>query len=270
MARTRRQRTRFGRRSGAAALAMLVGGTLVGCGPEPPREVIANPGVFTGVAGPGSFYQYLDADGVPTERSWFDAGNPMCANGIDDDADGQVDADDPECLAGDDANERLAGHQPYGGSRLATTIEADGHLIVDPADLHVEPVEKCLMSGGELWCLNIVPQGTGPVREGIVTPDLAVLAIPMTIHFELISGYPGYDPACEVGYTENIYLADDYDESTGHLTLRTIPSNPAPAMTNCGDWTGLLNQVLGLPGTGHSELIVTLTDTTGAHPRFIP
>jgi hypothetical protein len=260
---------RVGRVGGAAALAVLVGGAVVGCEPDPPGEVVANPGIFTGVAGPGSFYQYLDADGVPTERSWFDAGNPMCANGIDDDADGRFDADDPECLADTDANERLAGHQPYSGSQLAATIEADGRLTIDPADLHVEPVEKCLMNGPELWCLNIIPQGTGPVREGIVTPELDAIAIPMTIRFELISGYPGYDPACEVGYTENVYVADDYDETTGRLTMRTIPWNPAPAMTNCGDWTGLFNTVLGLPGTGHSELIVTLTDATGAHPRFV-
>jgi hypothetical protein len=40
-------------------------------------------------------------------------------------------------------------------------------------------------------------------------------------------------------------------------------------MTDCGDWTDLLNSVLGLPGTGHSELVVTLTDATGAHPQFL-
>jgi len=74
-----------------------------------------------------------------------------------------------------------------------------------------------------------------PVGEGIFTPDLDAIGIPMTIRFELISGYPGYDPACEVSYTENVYVADDYDEATGRLTMRTIPWPPAPAMTNCDD-----------------------------------
>ena len=123
------------------------------------------------------------------------------------------------------------------------------------------------MSGGELWCLDIVPQGAGPVREGIFTPDGVVIAIPMTIKFDLISGYPGYDPACSVGYADNVYVADDYDESTGRLTLKTIDYNPVPAMTNCGDWTSLFNAVLGLPGRGHSELVVTLTDEAGEHPQ---
>jgi len=157
--------------------------------------------------------------------------------------------------------------QPYGGSFLAATIEENGRIVIDPADLHVEPVEKCLMSGGELWCLDIVPQGAGPVREGIFTPDGVVIAIPMTIKFDLISGYPGYDPACSVGYADNVYVADDYDESTGRLTLKTIDYNPVPAMTNCGDWTSLFNAVLGLPGRGHSELVVTLTDEAGEHPQ---
>jgi hypothetical protein len=104
----------------------------------------------------------------------------MCANGLDDDADGQPDGADPKCDAPNGANERLDGVQAYGGSYLAATIEESGQIVVDPADLHVEPVEKCLMSGGELWCLNIVPQGAGPAREGIFTPDLAAIAIPMT------------------------------------------------------------------------------------------
>ena len=253
----------------AAALAVLAGAAVAGCEPAPP-VVVENPGVFTGVAGPGSFYEYLDAGGNPTERSYFDAGNPMCANGIDDDADGQLDGADPQCDAPDDANERLDGVQAYGGSHLSTTIEEDGRIAIDPADLHVEPVEKCLMSGGELWCLNIVPQGSGPVREGIFSPDLVAIAIPMTIKFDLISGYPGYDPDCSVDYAENVYVADDYDQDTGRLTLKTIAYNPVPAMTNCGDWTSLFNAVLGLPGTGRSELVVTLTNEAGEHPRHRP
>lgn len=257
----------WGRRIGVVAVLGVLGGVAAGCEPAPP-VVVENPGEFVGVAGPGSFYEYLDADGIATPNSFFDAGNPMCANGIDDDADGRLDGADRQCAAPGDANERLDGVQAYGGSSLAVTIEEDGRILADPADLHVEPVEKCLVSGGELWCLNIVPQGSGPVVEGVLTHDLVVLAIPMTIKFDLISGYPGFDPACSVGYAHNLYAADDYDQDTGRLTLKTIPTNPVPAMDNCGDWTGLLNAVLGLPGTGHSELAVTLTDASGDHPRY--
>ena len=38
---------------------------------------------------------------------------------------------------------------------------------------------------------------------------------------------------------------------------------------DCGDWTGLFNAVLGLPGTAHSELVVTLTGEAGEHPQFL-
>lgn len=259
---------RGGRRLGGAVALLAVVGGVVACEPPPPVEV-ENPGVFTGTNEPGSFYEYLNADGVPMERSMFDSGNPACDNGIDDDADTQIDTagGDPECDSADDANERLDGVQEYGGSYLPVTIEEDGRIIVDPSELRVEPMEKCLMSGGELWCLEIQPKGAGPVREGVVTPDLVVVPIPMTIDFDLISGYPGFDDRCAVGYTENIYFAEDYDEETGRLTLRTVPENPVPAIANCGQWTDLLNSVLGLPGTGRSELIVTMENADGETPR---
>ena len=158
--------------------------------------------------------------------------------------------------------------QAYGGSYLAATIEEDGRLFVDPADLRVEPTEKCLVNNGELWCLNIVPQGTGPVREGIMTHDLVAFAIPMTIKFDLISGYPGFDPRCEIPYTENVYVGEDYDTETGVVVFETLPSNRAPAIENCGDWTGLLNAVLGLPATARSTLVVTMKNEAGEPVRY--
>lgn len=253
----------------AVTMAGALGATVVACEPPPPPVVVENPGVFVGTNLSGSFYEYLDANGTPMERSFFDSANPACANDIDDDADGLVDTGaDPDCDSPDDANERLDGVQDHRGSYLPTTIEADGKLRVDPGELVVEPMEKCLMNGGELWCLNIQPHGAGPVREGIATRDHVVVAIPMTIKFDLISGYPGWDDRCEIPYTENVYVGDGYDEETGIVVLESAAYNPAPAIENCGDWTDLLNAVLGLPGTGHSTLVVEMRNAAGEVPRI--
>jgi len=266
----------MGRRGGRAARAAIVTAGLVlgltaatvpSC--EPPPKVVENPGRFTGVNGPGSFYEYLGADGGSDPVRSFDAGNPMCDDGIDNDADGLVDGGaDPECVGDRDANERLAGGQPYLGTSLPVRIKADGVIVVRPRDVRVQPVEKCLDNGGELWCLNIVPRGEGPVLHGSVTRDRITLPVPMAIHFDAISGYPGLDPRCKVGVTPNVYVAEDYDEATGTATFATGPGNVAPAMTNCGEWTDLLNAVLALPAVASSVLVTTIVDEQGEPLRL--
>lgn len=103
-----------------------------------------------------------------------------------------------------DANERLAGSQPYLGTSLPVRIKADGTIVV----------------------------------------------------------------RCEVGVTPNVYVAEDYDEATGTATFRTGPENVAPAMTNCGQWTELLNSVLGLPAVANSVLVTTIVDEQGEPLRL--
>lgn len=118
-------------------------------------------------------------------------------------------------------------------------------------------------------CLSITPRGAGPARRGTVEGDTITMPIPITVKFDAVAGYPGFDPACEVGYSENLYTGD-YDAETGVVVLETGSDNPVPAATGCGTWTGAINAALGLPGTGAGRLVVTVRDEAGNSPRLGP
>lgn len=251
----------------AALLAAATGAALVLSDAGKPEEM-TNPGKFTGVAGPGSIYQYVDAEGNPIPLASFDAGRPSCADTVDNDLDQRVDGDDPECDGDLDANERLDGVQPYLPSSLPVKIKANGVITLRPTDLQVQPAEKCIQNGDEVWCVLVSPRGAGPARRGRVDGDRVTLPIPLTVKFDAVTGYPGFDPRCEVGYTENVYVDEDYDRKTGVAVLEIGDDNPAPAARNCGDWTSALNSALGLPGAARSKLIVTLRNDAGDAPGF--
>jgi hypothetical protein len=92
------------------------------------------------------------------------------------------------------------------------------------------------------------------------------MPIPITVKFDAVTGYAGFDPVCEIGYSENLYTGP-YDAETGVVVLETGPDNPAPAATGCGAWTDTINAALGLPGTGAGRLVITVRDEAGRFPR---
>ena len=266
---SRRRGGRLGYLATILVLFMAGVSAAVVLGDSPPPPVVTpNPGRFTGVAGPGSFYEYLYPDGQPVPLAYFDAGRPSCADEEDNDLDGRTDAQDPECDGQSDANERLDGIQPYTPSSLPVKIKANGVITVRPSDLQVQPAEKCVEGEDGPWCLLISPRGAGPARRGSIEGHRITLPIPMTIKFDAVTGYPGFDPRCEVGYTENVYVGEDYDPETGVVVLETDADNAAPAATDCGEWTDAINSAIGLPGVGHSKLVITLRNEVGETPQL--
>jgi len=226
-----------------------------------------NAGIFTGTAGPGSSYRYVDRLGQAVPLAVLDIGHPSCADEEDNDLDGLVDRVDDGCVDDTDANERLPGHQPYTPSTLPVQIRSDGVITLRPSDLQVQPTEKCIAGDAEPQCLSITPRGAGPARRGTIEGTTITMPIPITVKFDAVAGYPGFDPACEVGYSENVY-SGEYDEDTGVVVLETGPDNPVPAATDCGAWTDAINGALGLPGVGFGRLVVTVLDEAGDPPRI--
>jgi hypothetical protein len=267
-----RRRRGVGRRVFLAAtfvlLAAGVGAAVVLSDPPPGSTRVTNPGTFTGTAGPGSHYRYVDRNGQAVPLAVLDIGRPSCADDEDNDLDGRTDRGDDGCADDSDANERLPGHQPYTPSTLPVRIKANGVITLRPSDLQVQPTEKCIAGDDGPQCVSITPRGAGPARRGTIEGDTITMPIPITVKLDAVTGYPGFDPACEVGYSENIYTGD-YDADTGVVVLETDPAaNPVPAATGCGDWTDAINGALGLPGTGAGRLVVTVLDEAGDPPRF--
>ena len=225
---------------------------------------VTNPGEFTATIGPGSFIELVDEAGQPNPESFLDIGNPACNDGADNDLDGAVDTGaDPQCDSAGDANERLDGVQAYVPTTLPFQVEPDGHFTVQPTDLEILPVEHCVPgTAGEVWCLAVTLRGAGPERQGSINGSHVELPIPITLKFDAVVGFPGFDPACASDYIDAPFSGDNYDEATGQVTVR-VENQRVLALTNCGDWTEVLNQVLGLPTVGQSTLELTLLDADG-------
>lgn len=237
---------------------------------EAPELTLVNPGKFTGVAGPGSYYAYLDPAGEVNPLTYFDAGRPSCADGEDNDADGLVDAEDQGCAGEVDANERLAEAQPYTRTELSVKLKASGVMTLLPSDVRVQPVEKCAPLGpdGEVWCLLVSPRGAGPLQRGEVRAGGTELPLPLTIKLDAIAGYPGFDPRCEIGYTEHVYVAEVFDPAAGTVVFESARESEAPALRHCGEWTDFLNEALGLPAAVESRLVVSIRNDVGEAPQF--
>jgi hypothetical protein len=256
---------------GRVCLLFVVGAVLAlgGCARWPGRPPVpadlpsvTNPGRFTGTAGTGSFLELVDGEGAPIPASHVDFGRPACADGKDNDLDGDRDVgSDPQCAGADDANERLDGLQPAVPSTLPLGVRRNGTIVVDPTDLVIQQREYCL-DIGEIWCTGITLRGAGPSRRGFINGSRVTIPIPITIKLDALTGFPGFDPNCEIPHIESVFTGDDYDEATGTVTLTTSNVPVAPA-ADCGPWTDQINAVLGLPTVGRSVIELTIVNESG-------
>ena len=245
----------------AAGLVALLGAA--GCFSEP-----ANPGEFTLRVEPSSWLETTDGGGNPYPASHVEYGAPACADGVDNDLDGQADTGDDTCAGLDDANERLAGHQPFVPTSVPVEVNEHGVVFVDPADFVSQQREWCLDVGaGEPWCTGITLRGSGERRWGAIDEDSLVIPLPITIELEAVSGFPsGYGPDCVLPHIDALFEGT-YDPDTGAVDL-AVAGVPVGAAPSCGEWTDAVNGSLGVPTTGRSVLTGTLLDADGRPVSF--
>jgi len=259
---TTARRTPWRRRGLAAAGALALTGA-AGCFSAP-----TSPGAFTLEAGPSSWLETHDASGNGYPASHVEFGAPACADGKENDLDGVTDVADGGCVGGDDANERLQGHQAHVPTSVPVEISRHGVITLDPTQLVSQQREWCLDAGtGEPWCTGITLRGAGPDRWGAIDDDAIAIPLPITIELEALSGFPsGYGPDCVLPYIDATF-AGSYDPATGAFEM-AVEGVPVGAAPDCGVWTASVNAALGTPTTGRSVMTGTLLDGDGRPLSF--
>lgn len=98
-------------------------------------------------------------------------------------------------------------------------------------------------------------RGYGPAQRGTIDPATGRISLPFTLVVEVDSidgGFPYLGADCMIGPLSTTLVARDYSDATGLATL-SGSRMPVAAVSNCGDQNGLINDILGLPGTSSVE-----------------
>lgn len=234
---------------GALAVVALV----AGC--------VGNPGSFTLTANAPSEMRIKDASGDVSFT--LDIGTPACQDGQDNDGDFYFDyPDDPDCASPLDANERLAGVQPYEPSTLPLQVATDGVITSDPTGLDVQPWEFCPVGGDSPICFLQTAKGTGGAVTGSVGPSGLTLPWPTVIDIDASAGVTDLPADCHMGPIAATLTGSSYDEITGAATL-TTPDVAVPAVTTCGVWNDVINAYLGLPTVGDASVQASILNAAG-------
>jgi hypothetical protein len=235
---------------GAAVIGLTA---LAGC--------VDNPGPFTITGHPGSFLDLEDGSGNQTIV--FDVGSPQCDDGLDNDLDGVADGGDAQCTSGSDANERLAGGQPYTAGAIPVDIDAAGTMTYDSEDLVFQQREYCLpVSETEVWCIGATIRGVGTGQTGSIESGSLQLPAPTRIDLDAVVGFPGLGANCHIGTINAVMSGDSYDLTTGESQL-VANDIAVPTASDCGDWTAAIDAFMGLPTVGNATLEVTILNGSG-------
>lgn len=222
---------------------------------------VGNPGPFTITGQSGSFLDLEDAGG--NQSFVFDVGSPQCGDGVDNDVDGLTDGADGGCTSTSDANERLAGGQPYADGALPVTIDGAGAMTYDAEDLVFQQREYCIaLNANSTVCLGYTVHGVGTGQSGSIQTNSVQLPSPITIDLVAVQGFPGLGENCHIGVIDAVLSGDSYNLTTGETQL-VANDVSVPAATDCGDWTNVINSGLGLPSVGNANLEVTILNGSG-------
>lgn len=244
---------RVPKRAALAAGFVITMGLLAAC--------VGNPGSFTITMQEGSQFVIEEDDGT-SPRYILDIGTPACAEGTDNDLDGLVDTADPECDSATDNSERVNGVQAYTESTQPVQVAADGTMTYNPANMTAAPREQCFEVGSELWCLQLTLAGVSGSKTGSVGAGGLTLPTSLEVQIDAATGFAGLGADCEIGPIEAGFVADSYNETTGESQYLETDAS-VPAATGCGDWTGVINDYLGLPATGNAVLETTILNSNG-------
>lgn len=192
----------------------------------------------------------------------------QCTNGIDDDGDTLIDANDPGCASGDDNSEATAGEQP--GQRPTIDILNDGNGgLTLPADGIFFPCTAFDLGGVALY-LVIGASGDG---TGTWNADTGAMEIqlPLLASIALGGSCPANPaPPGSAGYvatlnlTINVRTGSSTDADGVAPQFASLTGEPIDALTGDVTLSGFftipttgtfVDGVLGLPGTGAATLI---------------
>ena len=233
--------------------------------------VLAQPASAAGVSNPGTFNATVLAGSSLTLSGGtaFAIGTRACADGVDNDLDGNIDAADGQCT-GNDNNERLAGTQNYVQPRVTTTVSGTGVVNLAIAGYVFPSGEICVNALG-VWCITATIAGDG-ATVGSIDPEGptaaagdGTISLPIDLRVELDAavGFPGLAANCRILPATATLTSNNYNKTTGNATLANTAAVSVPAVTGCGsfgllNYNTLINGQLGLPGTANATLLTQI------------